>query len=339
MPRQLSMSTSSKYDKATVKIYPGYGHSHNLLIYGHVFAHKGVSRDKYTNNPLSNMIHLIRLFLIKPLSGVNIQLAWNNQLLTATTEKDGFFKFEWKSDVEMPAGWHPVIINLMDGEKSAARSEGKVFIPHVAQYAFISDIDDTVLISHSSTIRKRLRVLFTNNPHTRKAFTDAVRHYRLLAMGHATPGVPNPFFYVSGSEWNLYDDLHEFFIHNKLPEGVFLLNQLKRWFQLFRTGKTNHEGKLLRIVRILEAFPKQQFVLLGDNSQHDPAIYASILGKYPDRIFAVYIRNVYARKETDSREQLTEMEKMGVHTCFYKDAGEAIRHSLQIGLIAGISYE
>jgi phosphatidate phosphatase APP1 len=327
------MTTISKYKNATVKVYPGYGHTHNLVVYGHVFANKYITRNNYTNNVLSNSIHLIKLFLIKPLAGVNVQLIWNDQLLTGTTEEDGFFKFEWKSEVEMPAGWHPVTVNLMEGIKIAASSEGKAFIPHVAQYAFISDIDDTVLISHSATIMKRLSVLFSNNPHTRKAFTEVVRHYQLLAMAHAEPGIPNPFFYVSGSEWNLYDDLHEFFSHNKLPEGIFLLNQLKRWFQLLRTGKTKHEGKLLRIVRIFEVFPKQRFVLLGDNSQSDPAIYSSIIRKYPERVFAVYIRNMHEGNEIATRKLLAAVEREHIYTCFFKNAEEAIRHSKEIGLI------
>lgn len=47
-----------------------------------------------------------------------------------------------------------------------------------------------------------------------------------------------------------------------------------------------------RIVRILEVFPNLKFILLSDNSQRDPQIYASIRHKYPGKITAVYIRNM-----------------------------------------------
>jgi phosphatidate phosphatase APP1 len=108
---------------------------------------------------------------------------------------------------------------------------------------------------------------------------------------------PNPFFYVSSSEWNLYDDLVDFFRFNHLPEGSFLLNQVKRWYDLLKTGKTKHQGKLLRIVRIVEAFPQQRFILLGDNSQSDPYIYRSLAEKFGDRIVAVFIRSVVPKHD------------------------------------------
>jgi phosphatidate phosphatase APP1 len=328
------MANSSKYYGVTVRVYHGYGHTHNLIVFGHVLTRKPKTRHNYTNNVFSNTIYLFRLFLVKPIEAAHVRLYWRDQTLDSRTETDGFFKFEWKSDTEVDAGWHAVLIKYLDALGDiVATGEGKIFVPHSTQYAFISDIDDTVLISHSSTIGKRLRVLFGNNPRTRKAFSDVVRYYELLAGSHTTPDIPNPFFYVSSSEWNLYEDLNEFFNHNGLPKGIFLLNQIKRWFQLLKTGKTKHEGKLLRVVRILDAFPKQKFILLGDNSQSDPAIYTTIATKYPDRIFAVYIRNVFAKNEPETKEFLESLVKLGVFTFLFKNNQDAIQHSKAIGLI------
>jgi phosphatidate phosphatase APP1 len=322
------------YKNATLKVYHGYGHTHDLVVYGHVFKNKPVMRLHYTNNVLLNIIHLLRLFFVKPLPNASVRLHWRNQLLHSSTEKDGFFKFEWKSEDEVNAGWHSVVVDFLDESGNiAVKGEGQIFVPHSTQYGFISDIDDTVLISHSATIGKRLRVLFTKNPRTRRAFENVVKFYELLTVAHTTTEIPNPFFYVSSSEWNLYDDLEDFFNYNGLPRGIFLLNQVKRWFQLLKTGKTKHEGKLLRVLRILKAFPKQQFVLLGDNSQSDPVIYFSIVNKYPEKIFAVYIRNIHAKKEISTKELLTAMEKSGVFTCLFKDNTEAIEHAKKIGLI------
>ncbi len=323
----------NKSNNKTIKIYPGYGHTGDLVLYGHVFNNKPAQRYNYTNNILINIIHIVRLFFVNPLPFAKIELVWENQLLQTITEKDGFFKFEWASATSVPAGWHTVTVNYLNKDGIAASGEGSLFVPHVTQYGFISDIDDTVLVSHSSTIRKRLRTLFTKNPRTRKIFKEAAEHYKLLADAHTEPDVPNPFFYVSSSEWNLFDDLVDFFDHNQLPKGAFLLNQVKRWYQLFKTGKTKHEGKLIRIVRILHTFPKQKFVLLGDNSQQDPAIYASIAAKYPSQIFAVYIRNIHPEKEKSATQLLKSIEEKDVYTCFFKNNTEAIEHSKKIGLI------
>ncbi len=320
-------------DKKFVKIYHGYGYMKDLLLYGHLFSHKMSVRKKYSTNPLSNIIYLLRLFFIKVIPHAKVELRWQDQLLHQTTETDGFIKFEWASEKAVPAGWHTVNVAYKNNNETIT-GEGELFVPHKTQYAFISDIDDTIMVSHSSTVFKRLRILFTTNPHTRKIFKDVQKHYHLLAVSHTTPEAPNPFFYVSSSEWNLYDYLVEFFEFNKLPKGAFLLNHVKRWTELLKTGKTKHDGKLIRVARILNVFPHQLFVLIGDNTQRDPVIYKAIAEKYRDRIHAIYIRNVLPENEKETAELLNQLQKnTGIHTCLFTESSEAIVHSKSIGLI------
>ncbi|MBC7722997.1 MAG: App1 family protein [Pedobacter sp.] len=328
------MITELNNHATTIKVYHGYGHQHNLVVYGHVLAGKPLLRKRYSRNPISNIIHIAKLFFITPIPNVRVMLQWQNQQLYSTTEVDGFFKFEWQSINFVPAGWHEIVVNLLDTKGDiAAFGQGKIFIPHSTQYAFISDIDDTVLISHSTKTGKRLKVLFTKNPRSRKTFADVVKYYHLLSLAHTEEGLQNPFFYVSSSEWNLYEDLNEFFKHNGLPKGAFLLNSIKRWYELFKTGKTKHQGKLMRVVRLLEAFPKQRFILLGDNSQKDPEIYAAISKKYADRIIAIYIRNIDNAKYVHTTEVLALITNKNIATCIFKHTDEAIAHSKAIGLI------
>ncbi len=318
----------------SVKIYHGYGHAHNLIVFGHVFKQKPDTSNTYTNGVLPNILRLLRLFFVQPIPGARVRLNRGAEPVYATAEKDGFFKFEWQEET-IQAGWHEISIDCIDESgRVAGHGMGHLFVPHITQYGFISDVDDTVLVSHSSTFFKKLSVMFSLNPHTRKAFPNVAEHYGLLALAQTTADVPNPFYYVSSSEWNLYNDLIDFFQFNHLPAGVFLLNQIKKWYQLFKTGTGKHEGKLLRIIRIMEAFPNQQFVLLGDNSQQDPYIYEALVKKYGGRIFAVYIRNVYDKKVTATQQVLANIEKQNVHTCFFTDSSEAIGHSRKVGLIS-----
>lgn len=325
---------------AEVKIYHGFGHTHNLVVFGHVFRKKPAVRFRYRDNVFVNIYHLLKLFMVRPLPGVRVQLVLEDEVIEGRTEADGFFRFEWEARKEIKAGWHPVKANSIDRKgQVSSTGEGKVFIPHSTQYAFISDIDDTVMISHSATIWRRLQELFVKNARTRNVFDHVGEHYSLLAEAHTSDETQNPFFYVSSSEWNMYDYLREFFDHNNLPEGAFLLNQVKRWYQLFKTGKTKHEGKLLRIARILLAFPKQQFVLFGDNTQKDPFIYSAVAEKYPGQVYAVYIRNIVPKHEGITKKILASLEEKGIHTCLFKNSLEAIEHSREIGLLDKIDAE
>lgn len=319
---------------ASVKVYHGYGHTHNLVVYGHVFKFKAKTTQIFSTNLFVNIIHLFKLFVVKPYPFTSVRLYFYNQIVNQTTAYDGFFKFEWKALTDVKAGWHDVKVEALDHvNEIIATADGKIYVPHITQYAFISDIDDTIMISHSATLAKRLRELFIKNPRTRKTFASLKNHFQLLANAHTPTDQPNPFFYVSSSEWNLYDYLVETFRYNELPEGTFLLNQLKRWKNLFKTGKTGHEGKLLRIMRIIDAFPNQKFIFFGDNSQQDPAIYQTIAEKYSQNIAAVYIRNVRPEKEELTESLLTKIKQKGIETCLFTHSEEAIAHSKKIKLI------
>lgn len=319
----------------SVKVYHGYGHTHNLVVYGHVFRFKARTKQTYSNSLFVNMLHLLKLFILKPYPFVKIRLQFYDQTIYGHTEYDGFFKLEWKAEKNVDAGWHKVVVEALGKNNTIlAVSKGLVYVPHITQYAFVSDIDDTIMVSHSATFLRRLRELLIKNPRTRKTFAEAQEHYSLLALSHTEVGQPNPFFYVSSSEWNLYDYLVEAFRFNQFPEGAFLLNQIKRWKDLVKTGKTGHDGKLMRVMRILDAFPNQRFVFFGDNSQQDPRIYTTIAKKYPKNITAIYIRNVRKENEEEARMLLNALESaQNVKTCLYNNSEEAIVHSKQIGLI------
>lgn len=319
---------------AQVKIYHGYGHTHNLVVYGHVFKFRAKAEQKFRNGFFVNLMHVFKLFVLKPYPFATVKLSFRGQQIIAKTAYDGFFKIEWEAKDEVEAGWHTVEVAAYDeGGNEIAHSSGSIYVPHITQYAFISDIDDTVMVSHSKTIAKRLRELLLRNPRTRKTFQSTRYHYELLAEAHTKVEQPNPFFYVSSSEWNLYDYLVETFRFNGFPEGTFLLNQLKRWKDLLKTGKTGHEGKLFRIMRVIDAFPKQKFIFLGDNSQKDPEIYAKIAEKYRENMVAVYIRNVRKSKLFQTQEILNKLEENNIRTCLFEHSEEAIVHSKKIGLI------
>ena len=321
-------------NEIVIKVYHGYGHAEKMLLYGHVFRQSPLPQTRYSKSVLNNTWALLRLFMVKPFPCAKLQMEWQGQHLTTEADKDGFFKFEWKDASPLEQGWHDITVQMVNEEGAVLREgKGSIYIPYATQHGFISDVDDTFLISHSSYLRKRLYVLFTQNARSRNPFEGVVKHYELLTQGNTTPDAPNPFFYVSSSEWNLYDYLLEFTHANKLPRGIFLLNVLKSFGQIFKTGQNNHGTKFTRIVRIIEGFPKQRFVLLGDSSQHDPYIYESLVKHFPSQIAAVYIRNVYDNSKEKVTEVLRNIEAAGVPCCFFSHSSEAILHSKKIGLI------
>ncbi|SFW74203.1 App1 family protein [Chitinophaga sancti] len=308
-----------------IRVYNGFGGAEYLEIYGHVLAIGPRPVTRYSRFFLVNMFALLRLFWVKPLAGIKVMLEWEGMPVTAITEKDGFFHLQWQPVAMPAAGRYEVVVRMADVASSSAT--GVVIIPHRTQYGCISDIDDTFLVSHSAKIFKRLQVLFTRNARTRKPFKGVVRHYQLLSLGN------NPFFYVSSSEWNLYAYIREFIRFNGLPDGVFLLNQLKPLSQLLKSGQNKHKTKFTRITRILKHYPDMRFILLGDDTQEDPNIYKALVDHFGAQIIAVYLRKVRNSKAIATSEVVQAMQDKGIAVCYFEHSEEAIAHSQRIGLI------
>ncbi|SOD79267.1 App1 family protein [Spirosoma fluviale] len=324
-------------DQPTVKIYRGFGNDKQLTIYGHVFRRSPLPRKKYRDIDFVNLLAVIRLFLVKPYPRTTVRIRFNEQVVNVNTDDDGCFQVELPLTKALTPGWHPVraqlISQTMIPEQILAEGEGKVLIPHPTQFICISDIDDTFLVSHSATIAKRLLVLLTENAHSRMPFEGVVAHYKLLAEANSGLNATNPFFYVSSSEWNLYDYILEFSTKNELPDGVYRLSQLKRLSQVLKTGKGKHHTKFDRIEQIINMYPNQQFILLGDDSQQDPIIYESVVRQYSRQIRCVYIRQIHAEHKARTEQLMASIEANGVASCYFAHSADARLHSIAIGLI------
>lgn len=318
-----------------VKIYNSYGNHHKITVFGHVLKVSPMPRKTYRHNWVTNTFSILRLFMVKVFPCTTVSLEWQSKTYTTHTENDGFFIFEIMGDDLIESGCHSVMVRLTDPKyiSQNIRGHGSLYIPFPSQHGFISDIDDTFLVSHSEKMRRRLYALFTKNARTRKTFEGVISHYQAFASMNQEGKNANPFFYVSSSEWNLYDFVVEFARFNGLPKGVFLLGQIKKLKDFWRSGTNNHGTKFMRIVRIVEAYPHLNFVLLGDDSQQDPNIYNAIVKYFPEKIIAVYIRRIRKTNYENVKNIITEMQSHGVSCCYFEHSAEARIHSKSIGLV------
>jgi phosphatidate phosphatase APP1 len=324
-------------DQPVVRLYRGFGNDTQLLIDGHVFKRSALARNRYRNIDFVNLLAVLRLFLVKPYPDALVKVYFGEQVIETRADANGYFATTLTPTEPLPPGWHRVKARVLSQaitpELLIAEDEGKVLVPDLTPFICISDIDDTFLISHSSTIAKRLLVLLTENARSRTPFDGVVAHYQLLAEAGASKQAPNPFFYVSSSEWNLYAYILEFSQQNGLPEGVYRLSPLKRLTELLKTGKGKHHTKFNRIEQIIRLYPTRQFVLLGDDSQQDPVIYARVVAQFPAQVRCVYIRQIYAPNKPRTEELVNTIEAAGVACCYFAHSADARRHSVAIGLV------
>jgi len=320
--------------KPILKLYRGYANEQELIVMGHVF--KPTKKNEYTfqKKKLKNASSIISLYRFKTQSNADVYLEHNNAIIHTKTLKDGYFKFCVPLKEDVGFGWIDYEVSLFHENKKIIAKESFIR-PQKGDLGIISDIDDTLLISHTLNPLKKLYYLLFRNVNMRKIFEDVVPHYQSLSSsGRAKSEGLNTFFYVSSSEWNLYSFIVKFNEIHKLPKAVLLLKDIKTSLTDFIWKKRDgHNHKFEKIKHILEFYPNLKYVLIGDDSQDDPFLYEAICKIFPVTVKAVYIRKTGKQEKEKVKLTLENIESLDVAVCYFSHSSEAIDHSKKIGII------
>jgi phosphatidate phosphatase APP1 len=320
--------------KLDLKLYRGYVNDEQLVVFGHVF--KSWAPDKYRmdRKGIRHAVSVIHMFLIKPMENVEVTLKFKNIEVTTKTLADGYFRFTLPFSEKLESGWHPYQVSCKIYEYGIVESS-EILKPFESKVGVISDIDDTFLVSHSGNFFKKLYILLFKNINKRKVFEDVVPHYEALSKaGQQNETASNSFFYVSSSEWNLYEFIDAFARLHQLPKAIIKLKKIKTGISDFLfTGMGSHDHKFEKIKDIIMFYPNLDYVLLGDDSQKDPYLYERIVKIFPENIKAIYIRQTSRRKKQQATTILKNIESMNVATCYFSNSEEAIAHSEKIAIL------
>lgn len=74
-----------------------------------------------------------------------------------------------------------------------------------------------------------------------------------------------------------------------------------RWF---RDGGEHNSSALARLV---EDLPDVRWVLVGDDGEHDPDLYAPFVRSHPDRVVAIVLRQVGPRPDVADRSSVGDI--------------------------------
>lgn len=319
--------------KPDLKLYRGYANENHLVVFGHVFMLSAPDKHRLDRKGLNHALSVIRMFHIQPVDNATIRLNFHGLDVNTKTLSDGYFRFDVPFSEQLESGWHSYTVTCYyNGEE--IKEQGELLKPFTSKLGIISDIDDTFLVSHSNNILRKLYVLLYRNVNKRKVFKDVEAHYKQLSLAGHTGNSFNSFFYVSSSEWNLYSLINHVIEREQLPKAVMKLRDIKTGLGdfLFK-GHSDHNHKFYKIKDIISFYPDLKYVLLGDDSQHDPVIYEKICKIFPGSVRAVYIRQSGEQKKNKVQRILNNMETLNVATCYFEHSVRAIEHSKSIGII------
>ena len=257
------------------------------------------------DSPITTFWKISRSYFYYPGRSKTIRIEIDTHTYEATTDRDGNFEIlveviDFESIFFYDAATGEQLRVLMDRESIFPRVESEFFV--------ISDIDDTILISHSARFFSKLLVMLFKPVDKRKTVEESELAYRALKSVHM------PFAYVSASEYNLFSLVSTFIELHKLPEGPIYLRPHQEWKDLIRpTERSNY--KVDRIKILLNHFQNRRIVFFGDDSQQDFTVFGEIASLFPERIHNVYLRKTGSLKESKSNKVSWEMPggKIPVH--------------------------
>ncbi len=256
----------------------------------------------------SNLKQVIQSYFAKIDSGRPISIIADTQsILTKTDEHGGF----------------SIIVNFLVNDIRILVAESEqplrivqpypiIFERTKSTYDVISDLDDTVLISHTADILKRIGTLAFTAPQKRKTIAFTQRILKAFSQYEAR------VHYVSKSEYNLFGLLSSFITHKKLPQGPLLLTPYLSFSQLLHSKK-GYDFKLNQIRTILENTKDKRFILLGDDSQKDMEVYTKIINEFPEKILKVYIRQTKAKILLRQKTDWEKLTSTGVPAVYFTD--------------------
>ncbi|MBA3900524.1 MAG: App1 family protein, partial [Bacteroidetes bacterium] len=100
-----------------------------------------------------------------------------------------------------------------------------------------------------------------------------------------------------------------------------------------KKGIEKHIHKIEKIRNLLNTFNYLNFVLIGDSGQQDAEIYKNISIEFPERVIAIYIRDIKKSKAKKVNIIGKQLDPLGVEMLLIKDTLLAAKHAIDKGLI------
>jgi phosphatidate phosphatase APP1 len=220
-----------------------------------------------------------RMLAAHNLPGAEVQVSFLGRTARAVSGHDGEFEVELRpaEGEAFPPGRQVAEVRV----KEVAALATVLVVAPGAPFLLVSDLDDTVAVTHVGDPRKLLASTFLEDAETQPAVPGMAALYRCLT------GAGSPLVIVSGTPVQLAPRVARFLEKNGFPPAALHLRNLGS-----KTVRGGYKEPVL--ARLAERFPGVPFLLVGDSGEHDPEIFAAFMKQHPGRVLRAYVRKASA---------------------------------------------
>ena len=274
--------------KDDVVLHYAFGANGYAIVEGRVIDFQQERQFNLNDHALVNLRRSLRFVLNAERAHRPVRVWMTNHEWHTVTDAEGYFRVEMHNLASVAPGWH-----RLHAESGDATDEiGLLMVPSQNTHGLISDIDDTLLISHVSSKRKLLFNTLMRNPLQRAIVTGVRELYTSFAARNELSTCA-PLFYLSATPRQLHLPLQTILDHNGMPPGVLITKRVTN-DATSEPIRDQFAYKLNKLKQILELVKHVRFTLVGDDTEHDPEVFEEVRRLYADRIDAIWMRRVSA---------------------------------------------
>ena len=179
-------------------------------------------------------------------------------------------------------GWLP--LQAVTRPTDPRRFSGRCQLLEPEGVSVISDIDDTIKVTEVRDRGALIANTFLREFEPTPGMAELYQTWARQGMA---------FHYVSASPWQLFEPLEEFRKKHGYPAGTFHLREFRlKDRSALQLLASPLETKPPILEKVLDAFPKRKFILVGDSGEKDPEIYGNLARKRAGQVQRVLIRDV-----------------------------------------------
>lgn len=283
VPEKLKMASVWQL---TILAYPD-----RTFLYG-VVLNQGTSTSKGSSSTASNFWAIASSYFRKTHMKSTLRAEWGGSSFTTRIDQRGSFSL----NTELPLNEKHKLRLFLDGTPLPVESEVmNCYSLGNNSNLIISDIDDTVLVSHTNQRLKSVMTTLFRTYIERKPVESTSKIFGAVQA-------KSDYFFVSRSEYNLFPLLSNFMKHNELPAGPLFLTPFISFGELLWNDK-DPEFKVRTINLLLDHASHERIFLFGDDTQYDLQVYAEVAKMHGDRIKRIFIRQ--AEPGNDKRRSKT----------------------------------
>jgi len=215
------------------------------------------------------------------------------------SDKTGYFSAQIplaKDEVSKLAKDGVISFESLPTAANPRRFPGKAMLVPEEGVSVVTDMDDTIKETRVLDRKEMLKNTFVRPFAAVEGMPALYRSWKEALGGRIQ------FHVVSAGPWQFNEPLRGFTEGAGFPAFTWHMRSVDINAANLKELKPDpYTFKVQQIEALMRRFPKRHFVCVGDSGEKDPEVYSKILSEFPERVDAVFIRDVTGQSRDADR--------------------------------------